>query len=149
VWRRGALQQPVEGPRTEGAEGLWSGVGASLLLVTNPALQFMAYELIKRAMVPSGGSPSSLLVFLAGAAAKAFASTATYPLQLGQARQRLDGSRGLLALLQQAVKEEGPSGLFRGLSAKLLQTVLTAALMFVCYENIVSFVRRLLAARGV
>jgi len=130
---------------TEGVSGLWSGCGASLLLVVNPALQFMAYELLRR-LVASTGSRSAA-AFVSGAAAKAFAATLTYPLQLGQTRQRLDSSRSLPQLLRAAVQQEGPTGLLRGLRAKLLQTVLTAALMFLCYENIVALVLRLLHAR--
>ena len=37
-------------------------------------------------------------------------------------------------------REDGVSGLFRGLESKLLQTVLTAALMFLSYEKISSAV---------
>jgi adenine nucleotide transporter 17 len=38
-------------------------------------------------------------------------------------------------------------GLYKGMEAKLLQTVLTAALMFAAYEKIVNFVFRLLLNR--
>ena len=32
----------------EGIKTLWSGTSASLLLVSNPAIQFMVYETLKR-----------------------------------------------------------------------------------------------------
>lgn len=35
-------------------------------------------------------------------------------------------------------------GMYKGLEAKLLQTVLTAALMFVAYEKIAAFIFRIL-----
>jgi solute carrier family 25 (peroxisomal adenine nucleotide transporter), member 17 len=35
-------------------------------------------------------------------------------------------------------------GLFKGMEAKILQTISTAALMFVAYEKIVAFVFRIL-----
>jgi adenine nucleotide transporter 17 len=38
-------------------------------------------------------------------------------------------------------------GLFKGMEAKLLQTVLTAALMFAAYEKIATFVFKLLLNR--
>lgn len=38
-------------------------------------------------------------------------------------------------------------GLFKGLEAKLLQTVLTAALMFVCYEKIAAIVFAVMVGR--
>ncbi|KFM56792.1 Peroxisomal membrane protein PMP34, partial [Stegodyphus mimosarum] len=38
------------------------------------------------------------------------------------------------------IRTNGVKGLYKGLEAKLLQTVLTAALMFLCYEKIAAFV---------
>ncbi|KAA0203240.1 hypothetical protein HAZT_HAZT004358 [Hyalella azteca] len=130
----------------EGALGLWSGCTSSLMLVSNPAFQFMAYEAIKRRITgaksgavdqigtlscslritggKSGAVPPALQVFLAGAVAKAFATIITYPIQLVQARQRhSEGRRSTLQLLQMILVESGPAGLYRGLRAKLLQTV--------------------------
>lgn len=34
--------------REEGVEGLWSSLVASLMLVSNPSIQFMIYESLKR-----------------------------------------------------------------------------------------------------
>ncbi len=36
--------------REEGFRGLWSGTRASLVLATNPAIQFAVYETVKRYM---------------------------------------------------------------------------------------------------
>ena len=41
-------------------------------------------------------------------------------------------------------RTQGSAGLFKGLEAKLLQTVLTAALMILCYEKIVTVVFKLM-----
>lgn len=41
-------------------------------------------------------------------------------------------------------RNDGILSLFSGLEAKLLQTVLTAALMFLIYENIVSCIFRVM-----
>jgi len=43
-----------------------------------------------------------------------------------------------------ARRKQGISGLYKGMEAKLLQTVLTAALMFLAYEKIARFVFRIL-----
>ncbi|NXC13527.1 PM34 protein, partial [Corythaeola cristata] len=91
---------------------------------------------------------TSLDAFVIGAIAKAVATTLTYPLQTVQSilrfgRHRLNpenrtlGSlRNVLYLLQQRVRRFGLMGLYKGLEAKLLQTVLTAALMFLVYEKL-------------
>ncbi|XP_054616430.1 peroxisomal membrane protein PMP34 [Dunckerocampus dactyliophorus] len=138
--------------RDEGAGALWNGTFPSLLLVLNPAIQFMIYEGLKRQL--RRGAPrelSSLEVFMIGAVAKAVATTATYPLQTIQSILRfgqfskstnkstlLSSLATVKSLLANRVRKFGFLGLFKGLEAKLLQTVLTAALMFLLYEKIAS-----------
>ncbi|XP_029425000.1 peroxisomal membrane protein PMP34 isoform X2 [Nannospalax galili] len=134
--------------RDEGILALWNGTFPSLLLVFNPAIQFMFYEGLKRQLLKKRTKLSSLDVFIIGAIAKAIATTVTYPMQTVQSilrfgRHRLNpenrtlGSlRNVLYLLHQRVKRFGIMGLYKGLEAKLLQTVLTAALMFLVYEKL-------------
>lgn len=138
--------------RDEGVGALWNGTFPSLLLVLNPAIQFMIYEGLKRQL--RRGIPrelSSLEVFIIGAVAKAVATTVTYPLQtiqsilrFGQFNESSDKSkllsslRTIKCLLVNRARKYGMLGLFKGLEAKLLQTVLTAALMFLLYEKIAS-----------
>ncbi|XP_062308952.1 peroxisomal membrane protein PMP34 isoform X3 [Osmerus eperlanus] len=132
----------------EGVGTLWNGILPSLVLVFNPAMQFMFYETMKRRAGRGGRRISSVEIFLIGALAKAIATTATYPLQTVQAILRFGqfkaegkggvfGSlRNVIFLLMDRIKRHGVLGLYKGLEAKLLQTVLTAALMFVVYEKI-------------
>lgn len=63
----------------------------SLMLVVNPAIQFMTYESIKRRVTASlGGAQPPVWVFFAiGAIAKTIATTLTYPLQLVQTKLRV------------------------------------------------------------
>lgn len=128
--------------KTEGAKGLWSGTVPSLLLVSNPAIQFMVYESLKRNLVAQG-SFDTYRAFLVGAVAKAVATTLTYPLQLVQSRLRAGSS---LKPLLKDVKSK-PLSMFRGLEAKLLQTVMTAALMFLIYEKVVRLVLTIMRVR--
>lgn len=137
--------------KKEGVRGLWSGTIPSLILVSNPAIQFMMYEMIKRNIqkVSKSNDLSSLTVFLMGAASKAIATVVTYPLQLVQTRQRhsakTDARKHTMAeIIEVIVRTQGAYGLFRGLEAKILQTVSTAALMFVIYEKVATYVRLVL-----
>lgn len=143
--------------RNEGVEGLWSGTLSSLILVINPAIQFMAYEAMKRRLgLLYGDAPlNSTTVFFVGAAAKALATIITYPIQLVQAKQRhghsyegLPQKAGAIRLISYIIKNFGFKGLFKGLEAKILQTVLTAALMFVAYEKIAAVVFAVLMGRS-
>lgn len=135
--------------KKEGVRGLWSGTIPSLILVSNPAIQFMTYEMIKRNIQRVSKTPkdlSSLTVFLMGAASKAVATIITYPLQLVQTRQRHSAKTefkelSMPEIIQLIVRTQGAYGLFRGLEAKILQTVSTAALMFVIYEKVAFYVR--------
>uniref|UniRef100_A0A8C3R854 Solute carrier family 25 member 17 n=1 Tax=Cyanoderma ruficeps TaxID=181631 RepID=A0A8C3R854_9PASS len=134
--------------RDEGVLALWNGTFPSLLLVFNPAIQFMFYEGFKRKLLKKQLQLTSLDAFVIGAIAKAVATTLTYPLQTVQSILRfghhrlnpenrtLGSLRNVLYLLQQRVRRFGLMGLYKGLEAKLLQTVLTAALMFLVYEKL-------------
>jgi len=62
---------------------------------------------------------------------------------------RGDGTREtrIIRILVLLFKRGGLASVFKGLEAKLLQTVLTAALMFVLYEKIARFVFLILLGR--
>lgn len=63
----------------------------SLMLVMNPAIQFMTYEAVKRKVLASlhGVQPPAWTFFVIGAIAKAVATILTYPLQLVQTKLRV------------------------------------------------------------
>ena len=77
--------------RVEGLKKLWAGTLPSLMLVMNPAIQFMTYEAIKRRVFASlnGLQPPAWTFFVIGAIAKAVATALTYPLQLVQTKLRV------------------------------------------------------------
>jgi adenine nucleotide transporter 17 len=126
----------------EGAAALWSGTGVSLWLVSNPIIQFSVYEHIKSRFQARKQDFSPLHAFFFGALSKAIATLATYPLQVAQTRLRVskDGNN-MVHILVQLYKEKS---MFKGCSAKLAQTVLTAAFMFAFYERIAQLIFSLL-----
>ncbi|XP_006565370.2 peroxisomal membrane protein PMP34 [Apis mellifera] len=137
----------------EGIKSLWAGTLPSLMLIINPAIQFMTYEAIKRRICMSlnNSQPSAWVFFVIGAVAKAIATVLTYPLQLVQTKLRhghkypnLPPNAGILEILFYILKKQGLIGLYKGMEAKLLQTILTAALMFFTYEKISRFVFHIL-----
>ena len=120
----------------------------------------------QRARQRVDGKALSLLpieAFLFGAVAKAVATVATYPLQLAQILLRLQRKKlqsdqqgsnskdihdttiysGTLDCLVKQFSSRGISGLFQGMNAKLLQTVLTSAFTFLTYEQTLIQVGRL------
>mmetsp|Transcript_89813 Transcript_89813/g.257331 ORF Transcript_89813/g.257331 Transcript_89813/m.257331 type:complete len:337 (-) Transcript_89813:30-1040(-) len=133
----------------EGTSALWRGLGSSLWLVTNPVIQFFAYDMLKAIRLRST-DVSAAEAFLMGALAKALATVLTFPLQVAQSRLRaVRGQaslppelRGMVVCLQSVYRTNGVAGLYFGLVPKLLQTVTTAAFMFAFYEKIHVVIRR-------
>lgn len=102
----------------EGWVQLWSGTPASLLLVSNPVIQFVAYEQLKLRLLASihsrktiaAGAGGSIITaatvgrtglkpleaFAVGAIAKAISTLLTYPLQLAQTVLRVQKQQGVV-----------------------------------------------------
>mmetsp|Transcript_122074 Transcript_122074/g.352815 ORF Transcript_122074/g.352815 Transcript_122074/m.352815 type:complete len:320 (-) Transcript_122074:90-1049(-) len=142
---------------TEGPGALWRGLGSSLWLVTNPVIQFFAYDFLKT--LRQCHDITAVEAFTMGAVAKALATVLTFPLQVAQSRLRAtrhdktDSAqlpahlRGMVPCLRHIASEAGIFGMYVGLWPKLLQTVTQAAFMFAFYEKIHWVIRRALTRR--
>lgn len=145
--------------KEEGVAGLWKGLAPNLMLVSNPVVHFFCYERIRIAMAAWAqrrGTPiTSIEFFCMGAVCKMIATFLTYPVQVAQSQLRNDrkdgeGKRkfsGALDCLLKIYQTVGIKGWFRGMSAKLWQTVLTAAWQFMMYEKIRVVVYRALTGK--
>jgi len=133
--------------REEGGLALWNGAGSSLMLVSNPTINFVVYDKVKQvidARAQDSGRKylTSFEIFTTGAIAKAMATIFTYPIQVAQSRQRANKDKSgstfsnTFAILAQILAKDGILGWFAGMNAKLVQTILTAAFQFLCYEQI-------------
>lgn len=102
--RRSLVGEVMSIAKKEGLANLWKGTNTSLLLVSNPVIQFFCYEQIKQLLLqakrrrlrhlqpPQQLAP--LEAFGLGAIAKAIATIVTYPLQLAQVLLRLQAQDG-------------------------------------------------------
>ncbi|KAI3440433.1 uncharacterized protein J3R85_003500 [Psidium guajava] len=146
-------------------EGDWShvfdGLGISLLLTSNPAIQYTVFDQLKQRLLKSkqnktdkGSSPESLSAFSAfalGALSKSIATILTYPAirckVMIQATNSSDNDNGTekdrkkprktLAGVGFAIwNKEGLLGFFKGLRAQILKTVLSSALLLMIKEKI-------------
>jgi adenine nucleotide transporter 17 len=133
--------------KEEGAIALWNGAGSSLMLVSNPTINFVVYDKVKqvidqRARDSGRKHLTSFEIFTTGAIAKALATILTYPIQVAQSRQRANKDKSgstfmnTFTILGGIFKKDGIMGWFAGMNAKLVQTILTAAFQFLCYEQI-------------
>lgn len=184
---------------------LWTGTYASILLVSNPIIQFFIYDFLKKhylnytmnyncnsinsksnradRTMPPLTKLRPLDAFLMGAIAKTIATILTYPLQLAQSMLRLDNNNKSIQqrqqqthssetksecnhnnninsgktivnknsnnytstfdCIQKVYQNDGIYGLYYGMDAKLLQTVLTAACTYLTYEQIVYWLSKI------
>ncbi|XP_062006262.1 peroxisomal adenine nucleotide carrier 1 [Rosa rugosa] len=145
-------------------EGTWSdafdGLGISLLLTANPAIQYTVFDQLKQRLLKGkqdksakGSSPEALSAFSAfvlGAVSKSVATVLTYPAirckvmiqaadpddddKTKEARPRI--RKTIPGTLSAIWKKEGIPGFFKGLHAQILKTVLSSALLLMIKEKI-------------
>jgi len=68
-------------------------------------------------------------------------------LRHGHKMEGLKKNASTMEIIRAILDKHGINGLFKGLESKILQTVLTSALMFTIYEKIVSFIFKLMRAK--
>lgn len=148
-----------------GVCGFWKGLFPTLIMVSNPSIQFMLYETMlkklkkQRALNKKGDNVvTALEIFLLGALAKLGATVVTYPLLVVkarlQAKQLKTGDKrhhyeGTLDAILKMIRYEGFYGFYKGMSTKIVQSVLTAAVLFMVKEELVRGARLLLTKGGI
>ncbi|KAK8151747.1 mitochondrial carrier domain-containing protein [Phyllosticta citrichinensis] len=154
---KNALDCTMQTLRLEGIRGLYKGLSASYLGVTESTLQWMLYEQMKMGLAnrqeridASGQEPtlSDKVISWTGGlgaagTAKFIATILTYPHEVVRTRLRLAPEAnglpkytGLVQCFRLIAKEEGFAGLYGGLTPHLLRTVPSAAIMFGTYETV-------------
>jgi len=85
--------------------------------------------------------------FLLGAICKLIATSSTYPYIVIKSRMQLRQSEYKSAWygLQQIIANEGYGGLYKGIVSKLIQSVLTAAFLFMYKEALFKYSVKILA----
>eukprot|EP00811_Abedinium_folium_P016324 NODE_25264_length_593_cov_3.815451.p2 GENE.NODE_25264_length_593_cov_3.815451~~NODE_25264_length_593_cov_3.815451.p2 ORF type:complete len:181 (-),score=55.61 NODE_25264_length_593_cov_3.815451:49-555(-) len=130
--------------REKGILALWANLTPSLLLVFLPVIQMTLFETMKRARLRlrKATSLSAAEAFIIGAVAKAVAATLTHPFEVLQSRIAAAAGRGgkdaaksTLKQFVSLVNDEGPSGCFSGLQARLPQTIAFSALAMTLTER--------------
>lgn len=141
-------------------EGSWSeafdGLGISLLLTSNPAIQYTVFDQLKQRLLKGKenttakeASPivlSAFSAFVLGALSKSIATVLTYPAirckVMIQAADDEDkkaepkSSKTISGVICSIWKKEGVLGFFKGLHAQILKTVLSSALLLMIKEKI-------------
>lgn len=129
--------------RHEGLPGLYKGYVPGLFGTSHGALQFMAYEELKRdynkyRKAPSDAKLSPLEYIVMAALSKIFAVATTYPYQVVRARLQDQHNRynGVLDVVRRTWRNEGPVGFYKGIGPNLIRVTPACCITFVVYENV-------------
>lgn len=138
----------------EGLQGFFKGVVPALILVINPIIQYTVFEKLK-ASIEKTRKLSNWDFFWLGAVSKLAATGITYPYIVVKQRMQLKSGHdettrysSVLDGFQKILKYEGVAGFYKGLESKLLQSVLTAAFLFLNKELLFGYAVQLLALLG-
>lgn len=137
---------------SDGLPGFYRGLLPSLFGVSHGALQFMAYEQLKRwrsnAHLPTPNSNSKTRTaalsnsdfLLTSTLSKIFAGSLTYPYQVVRSRlQTYDADstyRGAGDVIRQVWRKEGFRGYYKGLGPNLVRVLPSTWVTFLVYENV-------------
>ena len=127
--------------RSEGIAGFYRGLLPSLFGVSHGALQFMAYEQLKKARQERIGHQelSATDYLILSGLAKVFAGSITYPYQVIRARLQMYHAeqlyKGAADVVAQVWKREGLSGFYKGLAPNLLRVMPSTWVTFLVYEK--------------
>uniref|UniRef100_G3NMC5 Solute carrier family 25 member 32 n=1 Tax=Gasterosteus aculeatus aculeatus TaxID=481459 RepID=G3NMC5_GASAC len=141
---KGMIDALVKIYRHEGVPGLYKGYVPGLLGTSHGALQFMAYEELKRdynkyKKVPSDAKLQSSLEYITMAAvSKIFAVATTYPYQVVRARlqDQHNTYKGVLDVITRTWRNEGGVGFYKGIIPNVIRVTPACCITFVVYENV-------------
>ncbi|XP_020490698.1 solute carrier family 25 member 32 [Labrus bergylta] len=140
---KGMLDALVKIYRHEGVPGLYKGYVPGLFGTSHGALQFMAYEELKRdynkyRKVPSDAKLNALEYVTMAALSKIFAVATTYPYQVVRARLQDQHNRynGVMDVIGRTWRNEGAIGFYKGIIPNLIRVTPACCITFVVYENV-------------
>jgi len=143
---RGMMDALVKVYRHEGMAGLYKGFVPGVFGVSHGALQFMAYEEMKKSYnqyleLPPNAKLSTVEYLGIAALSKLFAAVATYPYQVVRARLQDQHTvyTGTGDAILKTWRNEGVYGFYKGLKPNLIRVVPATAITFVVYEHVSSY----------
>lgn len=143
--------------KEEGWKALYKGLVPGLFLVSHGAIQFTAYEELRKVLIgmksdeydiDSTEALDSFDYATLGASSKVAAILSTYPFQVIRARlQQRPSYNGTPRymhswhVIKETVRYEGVRGFYKGVTANLLKNVPAASITFIVYENVLNMIK--------
>ncbi|XP_040899456.1 mitochondrial folate transporter/carrier-like [Toxotes jaculatrix] len=143
---KGMVDALVKIYRHEGVPGLYKGYVPGLFGTSHGALQFMAYEELKRdynkyKKVPSDTKMNPLEYITMAALSKIFAVATTYPYQVVRARlqDQHNTYNGVIDVIRRTWRNEGAIGFYKGIVPNVIRVTPACCITFLVYENVSRF----------
>ncbi|XP_026868093.2 solute carrier family 25 member 32b [Electrophorus electricus] len=143
---KGMVDTLVKIYRQEGIPGLYRGFVPGLFGTSHGALQFMAYEELKRdysrhRRMHSDAKLNPLEYITMAALSKIFAVVTTYPYQVVRARlqDQHNSYSGVLDVIRRTWRNEGALGFYKGLVSNMIRVTPACCITFVVYETASGF----------
>lgn len=132
--------------QNEGIRGLYKGFVPGLFGTSHGALQFMAYEELKKEYnnhrnMAAGAKLNTLEYITMAALSKVFAVTTTYPYQVIRARLQDQHTRysGVTDAIWRTWRNEGIHGFYKGILPNVFKVTPACCITFLVYENVSQF----------
>ncbi|KAI6073065.1 Solute carrier family 25 member 44 [Aix galericulata] len=125
--------------KADGFRGFYRGYVASLLTyIPNSAVWWPFYHFYAEQLssLTPKDCPHLLLQAISGPLAAATASTLTNPMDVIRARVQVEGKSSIILTFKQLMAEEGPWGLTKGLSARIISATPSTIVIVVGYETL-------------
>ncbi|CAN2391797.1 mitochondrial transport [Pristimantis euphronides] len=125
--------------KADGLKGFYRGYVASLLTyIPNSAVWWPFYHFYAEQLsrLFPNDCPHLLLQAISGPLAAATASTITNPMDVIRARVQVEGKSSIINTFRQLMAEEGPWGLTKGLSARIISSTPSTIVIVVGYETL-------------
>lgn len=128
--------------KTGGIKSFYKGFGIALILVLNPIMNFSIHHNM-RAFLENKIQSVDLKNMISGMASKLLATLTTYPYTTVKNRQQAQRKPlGIIMTILHIYIQHGFKGFYNGLGSKIIHTLLNNALMFVLFERLRNWIRR-------
>ena len=123
--------------KSEGLGAFFKGVIPNIILVVNPIINFMVYESLKQQFYSTKDAlHASLTLFVISSLSKSCATFVTYPILTIRVRLQAIRNDEKHVNYWEILTAGGLTGMYAGISAKFVHTVLNNACMMTLYEGI-------------
>lgn len=123
----------------EGIGGFFKGVVAGLFLTINPVIQYIIYEYLKEKFVDGEGNFATGHILWISFISKLITTLVTYPAltvkTIFQSNENLS-NKEIIELLYDMLKKNSFRHFYKGISAKMVQTLVNNIILMLTYEKI-------------